>query len=363
VPPLERSPVGGGSVALPTPKSCSSSVAISATAATAATAAAAPPLPPAAVEGDPQEEASVGAEPPPPAFASSSPLEALDLEEAAAAKPPPPPPPPPPPSGAASSAQSPRELDLRALTFEAWLSRIDCTGSLSAYLPVLEENYDTVAQIVKTYASSDRAPPRINDAVVARTAALDPQFFEDMHVIQAQHQSLFGRWFERWQQNETDGEAMPCPATLELQAVGQAASATSYYAASAAATARAAAVAEEPITQSQAEQHIAEQVEVVHQHGEEQGKVLASGDSQSLQSHNGIEESCLHAECRTRGIHIMQNGGACTAPVASLSEGVDAYQHGIFDDMLVTVDLSAGKPRERSWAKRPLSCCAWCAGS
>lgn len=76
--------------------------------------------------------------------------------------------------------------DLHNLTFKDWLMRIDCSGSMASYCEVLQENYDTVAQIVKTYSLPSKGGP-----------LFDVQFFEDVAVISQAHQSAFLEWFAR----------------------------------------------------------------------------------------------------------------------------------------------------------------------
>merc|ERR1712117_871726 len=76
--------------------------------------------------------------------------------------------------------------ELRTLSFRDWLLRIEPRGSLLRYVGALEERYDSVAQIVKTYVTSAR-----NGKI------LDPLFFEDMPISKIEgHQEIFQQWFE-----------------------------------------------------------------------------------------------------------------------------------------------------------------------
>ncbi|CAJ1388231.1 unnamed protein product [Effrenium voratum] len=64
----------------------------------------------------------------------------------------------------------------------SWLLGIDCT--LLSYFDIIEENYDTVDQICRLYLVEDGGQRR-----------LDPLFFEDNQVTDAEHQRLFRQWF------------------------------------------------------------------------------------------------------------------------------------------------------------------------
>ena len=60
--------------------------------------------------------------------------------------------------------------------------------SLMVYLPVLQENYDTLGQIVRLYVLED---PRKSGSV-----QLDPLFFDD-NQIREEHQKFFTDWFAK----------------------------------------------------------------------------------------------------------------------------------------------------------------------
>jgi hypothetical protein len=68
-------------------------------------------------------------------------------------------------------------------TFRDWLLRVDPSGALLQYAGAFEENYDTVAQVIRTY-KTDGEP------------GLDMQFFEDM-AVPARHHHLFTDWFRQ----------------------------------------------------------------------------------------------------------------------------------------------------------------------
>ena len=56
-----------------------------------------------------------------------------------------------------------------------WLESIHPT--LKVYLPMLEDNYDTLRQILRLYVEGGKR--------------LDPLFFEDNHIVNGEHQRLF----------------------------------------------------------------------------------------------------------------------------------------------------------------------------
>eukprot|EP00434_Breviolum_minutum_P028375 symbB.v1.2.025103.t3/scaffold2405.1/size80018/3 len=60
-----------------------------------------------------------------------------------------------------------------------WLESIHPT--LKVYLPMLEDNYDTLRQILRLYVEGGKR--------------LDPLFFEDNHIVNGEHQRLFSDWF------------------------------------------------------------------------------------------------------------------------------------------------------------------------
>lgn len=74
--------------------------------------------------------------------------------------------------------------DLRALGFEEWLHEIDPEGRLTHYLAIVEDCFDTVAQIVKSYVVS------MNGSKV-----LDHRVFEDLGIQTLADKLLFERWF------------------------------------------------------------------------------------------------------------------------------------------------------------------------
>ncbi len=66
-----------------------------------------------------------------------------------------------------------------------WLESIHPT--LKVYLPMLEDNYDTVSQILRLYVEEGGKQ-------------LDPLFFEDNHIVNVEHQRLFSYMLD--QRNE-----------------------------------------------------------------------------------------------------------------------------------------------------------------
>jgi len=84
----------------------------------------------------------------------------------------------------AASVQS-SNLDLRSCSFREWLEQIAPGVDLLQYLDALEDNFDTVAQIARTYVVDSNG-----------VKILDVQFFEDVGVSSSSHQSLFRGWFE-----------------------------------------------------------------------------------------------------------------------------------------------------------------------
>ena len=65
-----------------------------------------------------------------------------------------------------------------------WLESIHPT--LKVYLPMLEDNYDTLRQILRLYVEGGKR--------------LDPLFFEDNHIVNGEHQLLFSYMLD--QRNE-----------------------------------------------------------------------------------------------------------------------------------------------------------------
>jgi len=69
--------------------------------------------------------------------------------------------------------------------FRDWLMGVDASGALLVYLEVLEENFDTVAQLLKTYTFKSGG-----------NQMLDKQLFDDIGVTSSGHRQLFEKWFE-----------------------------------------------------------------------------------------------------------------------------------------------------------------------
>lgn len=89
--------------------------------------------------------------------------------------------------GVGGDAASPgAPLDLRTCSFRSWLERVGSGGELLDYLDALEDSFDTVAQITRTYVVDSGAGGK----------ELDGQLFEDIGVSSQQHQDLFRAWFE-----------------------------------------------------------------------------------------------------------------------------------------------------------------------
>jgi len=76
-------------------------------------------------------------------------------------------------------------LNLRSMSFACWLQDVDPSGTVLGYVAILEESYDTVPQVVRTYASPNGSK-----------SMLDEQFFEDM-AVSVEHEALFRAWFDR----------------------------------------------------------------------------------------------------------------------------------------------------------------------
>lgn len=67
--------------------------------------------------------------------------------------------------------------ELRTVSFERWLLALDASGDMARYRAALEEHYDTVSQIAKTYVLSD--------------GTFDDQFYDDVGVSTAAHRERF----------------------------------------------------------------------------------------------------------------------------------------------------------------------------
>lgn len=67
--------------------------------------------------------------------------------------------------------------ELRTLSFERWLAGLDASGALMRFHATLEENYDTVSQIAKTYVLSD--------------GSFDVQFYDDVGATVQSERDLF----------------------------------------------------------------------------------------------------------------------------------------------------------------------------
>lgn len=78
--------------------------------------------------------------------------------------------------------------DFRTMSSEEWLLDVSPDGAVLGYKSTLDDCYDTVAQVVRTYVAA--GPKNGRDA-----KTLDPQFFADLEINTEQHQRLFRRWF------------------------------------------------------------------------------------------------------------------------------------------------------------------------
>lgn len=85
------------------------------------------------------------------------------------------------------NGKGPASYDLRTMGFRDWLLWLDPSASLLGYLEALDENYDSVAQIVKTYMVPAKGGRRV----------LDTQFFDDINARSEKDQAAFLRWFMR----------------------------------------------------------------------------------------------------------------------------------------------------------------------
>eukprot|EP00746_Dinoflagellata_sp_MGD_P031611 gnl/MRDRNA2_/MRDRNA2_175193_c0_seq1.p1 gnl/MRDRNA2_/MRDRNA2_175193_c0~~gnl/MRDRNA2_/MRDRNA2_175193_c0_seq1.p1 ORF type:complete len:177 (-),score=32.94 gnl/MRDRNA2_/MRDRNA2_175193_c0_seq1:85-615(-) len=85
-----------------------------------------------------------------------------------------------------SRGHSSQYIDHTKCTLKDWLHDVDSGhGHLISYLDVLEENYDSAAQVVSLYAQQH------DDG----TWGVDPKFFEDNEVARVGHRRLFQKWF------------------------------------------------------------------------------------------------------------------------------------------------------------------------
>lgn len=75
---------------------------------------------------------------------------------------------------------------LRTMGFQEWLQTVDPSGALASYAPVLEDNYDSVRQIVKGYSLPSPEGP-----------TLDPRFFDDTGIVVDGHRDMLVQWFSR----------------------------------------------------------------------------------------------------------------------------------------------------------------------
>merc|ERR1719159_374217 len=77
-------------------------------------------------------------------------------------------------------------VDHTKCSLDEWLHDVDSgQGHLLSYLPVLEDNYDSAAQVVSLYSQQQ------DDG----TWGLNHTFFEDNEVARVGHRRLFQKWF------------------------------------------------------------------------------------------------------------------------------------------------------------------------
>ena len=92
-----------------------------------------------------------------------------------------------PSTSSATSIVSPAEpqapLQAMETDFEDWLTNVDPTGGLLAYLEVFKENFDSVAQLLKTFVLEDDG-----------LHAFDNRLFEELGVEDPEHVRMFDRW-------------------------------------------------------------------------------------------------------------------------------------------------------------------------
>lgn len=89
--------------------------------------------------------------------------------------------------GGGWNGKGPGSPNLRTMSFREWLLWLEPSASLLGYQEALEENYDSVAQIVKTYMVPAKGGRRV----------LDTQFFDDIRATSEEDQATFLRWFMR----------------------------------------------------------------------------------------------------------------------------------------------------------------------
>merc|ERR1711879_271389 len=82
------------------------------------------------------------------------------------------------------------DTELRAMSFRDWLMDISPDGCLMGYEDILEECYDTVTQVVRTYVVSTS-----RDGCIAKT--LDTQLYGDLGISTDTHRHLFQTWFQQ----------------------------------------------------------------------------------------------------------------------------------------------------------------------
>lgn len=87
------------------------------------------------------------------------------------------------------SAQMGCSAEYRGMRFSEWLRRVsdsDSGGGVMEYLQVIEDNFDSVEQVIEVYIF------KTTEGLV-----FDTQFFEDVGITRRHHQQLFEAWFEK----------------------------------------------------------------------------------------------------------------------------------------------------------------------
>jgi len=82
--------------------------------------------------------------------------------------------------------------------FYDWLLSVDPSKALLAYAKVFEENYDTVAQVMRTYTIRSY-----------KGNSLDARMFQDVGIRDVKHQHVFQTWFERCESHDAGGNSLP----------------------------------------------------------------------------------------------------------------------------------------------------------